>query len=147
MLPFVTNYGIELPFVALYDSMWPCMIFCGCAFVALLSCIAFSWSCMALEWTFMAFYGRLWQNTDFNGLVSSFLAVIDPNSFGLVFLLGRFRGWVTVLTLISKNPWPLTFEFWSSMEHGCKFNMSLVLTCWPHISNCNVLLLFDPFTL
>ena len=77
MLPFVTNYGIELPFVALYDSMWPCMIFFGRACVALLSCIAFLWSCMALEWTCMAlewtcmaFYGRLWQNTDFNGLVS-----------------------------------------------------------------------------
>ena len=30
------------------------------------------------------FYGRLWQNIDFIGLVSSLLAVIDPNSFGLV---------------------------------------------------------------
>ena len=45
---FVTNYVIELPFVALYGSMWPCMIFCGRVCVALLSFIAFSWSCMAL---------------------------------------------------------------------------------------------------
>ena len=32
----------------------------------------------------MATYGLLWQNIDLIGLVSSFLAVIDPNSFGLV---------------------------------------------------------------
>ena len=36
------------------------------------------WHCMALyglKWNFMVLYGRL----------SSFLAVIDPNSFGLVY--------------------------------------------------------------
>ena len=38
------------------------------------------WSCMVLY----VFYGLLWQNIDLIGLVSSFLAVIDPNSFGLV---------------------------------------------------------------
>ena len=32
----------------------------------------------------MVLYGLLWQNIDLIGLVSSFLAVIDPNSFGLV---------------------------------------------------------------
>ena len=40
-----------------------------------------------LLWHFIAFYGYnglLWQNFDLIGLVSSFLAVIDPNSFGLV---------------------------------------------------------------
>ena len=44
-----------------------------------------------LLWPFMAFYGHIivfyglsWQNIDLIGLVPSFLAVIDPNSFGLV---------------------------------------------------------------
>ena len=64
------------PYVVLFGRMWPCMIFCGRICVNLSSCMAFSWSCMA-------FYGRLWQNINFIGLVS-FLAVIDPNSFGLV---------------------------------------------------------------
>ena len=32
----------------------------------------------------MAIYGLLWQNIDLIRLVSSFLAVIDPNSFDLV---------------------------------------------------------------
>ena len=42
-------------------------------------------------WSYMAFYGHItvfcglsWPNIDLIGLVSSFLAVIDPNSFGLV---------------------------------------------------------------
>ena len=57
-------------------------------------CVAFSdlaWSCMAFLWSYMAFYGRfvvvyglLWQNIDLIGIVLSFLAVIDPNSFDLV---------------------------------------------------------------
>ena len=44
-----------------------------------------------LVWSFMVFYGHFivfyslsWQNVDLIGLVLSFLAVIDPNSFGLV---------------------------------------------------------------
>ena len=44
-----------------------------------------------LLWSYMAFYGHItvfnglsWQNIDLIGLVSSFLKVIDPNSFGLV---------------------------------------------------------------
>ena len=32
------------------------------------------------------FDGLLWQNINLIGLESSYLAVIDPNSFGLVFL-------------------------------------------------------------
>ena len=47
-----------------------------------------------LLWSYMAFYGLLWpfccvlwQNIDLIGIVSYFLPVIDPNSFGLVFAL------------------------------------------------------------
>ena len=38
-----------------------------------------------LLWSYMAFYGLLSQNIDLIGLVLFFLAVIDPNSFGLAF--------------------------------------------------------------
>ena len=34
----------------------------------------------------MVVFGILWQNIDFIGLVSFFLSIIDPNSFGLVYL-------------------------------------------------------------
>ena len=40
-----------------------------------------------LIWPFgilVVFYGLSWQNIDLIGLVSFFLAVIDPNPFGLV---------------------------------------------------------------
>ena len=77
VLPFVTNI------IVLYGRMWPCMAVCGllwsclCRLVVLYGLFNFH----GLVWHF---YGRLWQNVDFIGLVSSFLAVIDPNSFGLV---------------------------------------------------------------
>ena len=61
-----------------------------------------AWSYMALLWPFhgligdfyirfIVVYGLLWQNVDLIGLVSSFLAVIDPNSFGLVSLVKTFH--------------------------------------------------------
>ena len=42
------------------------------------------WSYMAFFGYIIVFYGLSWQNIDLIGLVSSFLAVIDPNSFVLV---------------------------------------------------------------
>ena len=54
-----------------------------------------------LVWSCMAFLWFLWQNIDLNGLESSFLAVIDPNSFVLVFLK-------TILSNIFKT---LTLEY------------------------------------
>ena len=78
MLPSVTNYDIELPFVALCGHMWPCIIFCGRECVTLLSCMALVvWTCMAFLWSFIAKY-------QFCGLVSSFPAIIDPNSLVLL---------------------------------------------------------------
>ena len=81
----MTRYGIELPclpfmygwlYVALYGIIWP--------FVALCGPIWFYCFCVFL-------YGLLWHSYGFqshfmvfNGRISSFLAVIDPNSFGLV---------------------------------------------------------------
>ena len=39
---------------------------------------------MAFYGHFIRLYGLSWQSIDLIGLASSFLAVIDPNSFGLV---------------------------------------------------------------
>ena len=36
----------------------------------------------------MALFGLVWYSMVFYGRISSFLAVIDPNSFGLVLLRG-----------------------------------------------------------
>ena len=60
--PSVTLCGLVGPYVALCGLMWPCVALCG------------------LIWSHMVFYGR----------ISSFLAVIDPNSFGLVLITGTF---------------------------------------------------------
>ena len=68
------NCGIELPRLT-----W--MALCGLASYSLVVFTAINmcglvWSCMASLWPYMVFYGR----------ISSLLAVIDPNSFGLVWL-------------------------------------------------------------
>ena len=55
------------PCVALFDLAWHCVTSCGIV-----------WPFVAFLWSHMAFYGLLWQNIVF------FLAVIDPNSFGLI---------------------------------------------------------------
>ena len=55
--------------MTLFDLFWYFMVFYGL---------------IGLLWPFVAIYGLLWQNIDFIGLLSSFLAVIDPNLFGLV---------------------------------------------------------------
>ena len=64
--------------------MWPCMIF----YVALLSWLAFLWSFIALVWTCMAF---LWSVMAKYRFYWTFIAVIDPNSFGLVNLIWVLR--------------------------------------------------------
>ena len=43
-----------------------------------------AWSSMAFNGRCMVFYDLLSQNIELDGLLLSFLAVIDPNSFGLV---------------------------------------------------------------
>ena len=51
----------------------------------------------------IVFYGRSWQNIDLIGLVSSFLAVIDPNSFGLVLLFKAKLRQIRILTPSNTN--------------------------------------------
>ena len=47
------------------------------------------WRFYGLKWHFMVFYGR----------ISSFLAVIDPNSFGLVTFVRTLKSFVDNLLL------------------------------------------------
>ena len=76
------NYcGLVWPFMVLHDLFWHYMVLNG---------------------LFADFYGLLWQNIDLIGLESSFLAVIDPNSFGLVF---------TVVSLVDKLKGSVMFCF------------------------------------
>ena len=48
----------------------------------------YSYVLYGISWTF---YGLLWQTIDLIGLVSSFLAVMDPNSFRLVSFASDFH--------------------------------------------------------
>ena len=78
--PFVAMYGHAVAFQGhrhvwphstkhvLCDLVWACMALYGLA-----------WRCMAFLWSHMIFYGR----------ILSFLAVIDPNLFGLVLIKMR----------------------------------------------------------
>ena len=54
----------------------------GLGFFTVIDMCGLVWSCMASLWPYMFFYGR----------ISSFLAVIDPNSFGLVDSKKTFLG-------------------------------------------------------
>ena len=66
----MTNALLSRPSVAFKDLLWSCPAFHG------------------IVWPYIVLYGLLWpfMATYRFGLVWSFLAVIDPNSFGLVFL-------------------------------------------------------------
>ena len=59
----INMFGPMWPCVAVCGLVWPCVAFCGLV-----------WSCMVSLWPYVVFHGR----------ISSFLAVIDPNSFDLV---------------------------------------------------------------
>ena len=74
LLSYMSFYGHMLLFIVFYGGFWSCMAFYGLL-----------WSYMAFYGHNIVLYGLSWQNIDLNGLVSSFLAVIDPNSFSLVF--------------------------------------------------------------
>ena len=82
--PFVAFCKIAWSCKVIYSPIWPFMVLDG----LLLSFIVFLWSFYGLLWSF---YGLLWQNIDLLGLESSFLAVIDPNSFGLINLILWFK--------------------------------------------------------
>ena len=94
----VAHYGIELPCLpcmALRGLVWPYVALCGLMWPRMVLMLVLTamtmyglvWPCMALHdlaWTCMAFYGLKWHFMVFYGRISSSLAVIDPNSFGLV---------------------------------------------------------------
>ena len=75
MLSSVAHYDIDTwPHLALYSLMWPHMVFLFFPAMAMCAPIQLSMVLCDLVWSCMAFYGK----------ISYFLAVIDPNSFGLV---------------------------------------------------------------
>ena len=57
----------------------------------------------SLLWPFHCVYCLLWENIDLIGLVSSFLAVIDPNSFDLVPFSPAFFKSCPILEFIDSN--------------------------------------------
>ena len=70
----MTLYGIIWPCMALYGPIWS-------------YCFSRTWPCVAsfdLSWPCVASFDLAWPCVVFYGRISSFLAVIDPNSFGLV---------------------------------------------------------------
>ena len=69
---FVAHCGIELPWLSCMDLSGSRPWLCMCS--------------LELAWHFMACYGLKWHFMVFYGIISSSLAVIDPNSFGLVTL-------------------------------------------------------------
>ena len=71
-----------LPCVALCGLVWPCVGSYGrIIFLRPSTCVALCGFVWPLYGLFMA---SLWPNMFFYGRISSFLAVIDPNSFSLV---------------------------------------------------------------
>ena len=65
-------------FMAMYGLSWPCF-----GRFMVLDGLLGPFYCR------LCVYGLLWENIDLIELVSFFLAVIDPNSFGLVFLMKK----------------------------------------------------------
>ena len=91
VLSSMTHYVIEFPCLT-----W--MALCGLV-----------WSCMASLLPYMGFYGRL----------SSFLAVIDPKSFGLV---PSEKGILMELLQFTR----LQTESWQKVESKCLWHFSLI---------------------
>ena len=93
MLYSVTRYGIEIQCLPFIDGfVWPCMALYGLVwpYVAPYGLIAYHrhglvWPSVFLYGILGPFYGFLSHFMVFYCRISSFLAVIDPNSFRLVF--------------------------------------------------------------
>ena len=77
------QHGLERPIVVFYGLVGSFIVFQGLA-QSFMAFHGFVWPFYGLIWSF---YGLLFENIVLNGLGWSFLAVIDPNSFGLVLLV------------------------------------------------------------
>ena len=82
MWPYVAFYGFMWPYVALYGLLWSCCFTWPFAIVGL---IRLSMALCVLLSSCMAFYGLVTHFKVFYGRILPFLAVIDPNTFGLVY--------------------------------------------------------------
>ena len=96
--PCVASYGL----VAFYGNrhVWPCAALCGLVW--------------PLVWPCMDYYGR----------ILSFLAVIDPNLFGLV------QNWLTFFTQIGRSLPIITQKFKKFMISSTKSNSAEKNMAW-----------------
>ena len=94
-LPCMDLCGFVWPYVASYGLMKPCMALYG--LVGSFCRFSLSWPWLAsfeivrpcviyfdLVWSLWPFYGLIWHFMVGYGRISYFLAIIEPNSFGLV---------------------------------------------------------------
>ena len=92
---WIALYGLVWPCMPLYGLVWPHMVLL-LLFMAIAVCCLIqlsmalwlcdlSWSWRAFLWSYMAFWGFIWHFMVFSGNISSLFAVIDLNSFGLVY--------------------------------------------------------------
>ena len=81
------------------------------------------WPCMALYCLVWPFYGRKWHFIVFYGRILSFLVVIDPNSFVLVFpwMIKALQGIILILQSLI-----LTFDFQISLVIGKELDKMLL---------------------
>ena len=94
--PWATYCGLLWPFMVLYDLVWYFIILYGLIMVL-----------------YGLFYSLIRQNIDLIGIESSFLVVIDPNSFGLVFHRKNFLKHIrTALNALKSDPQPLVKCAW-----------------------------------
>ena len=94
------QHGLERPIVVFYGLVGSFIVFQGLA-QSFMAFHGFVWPFYGLIWSF---YGLLFENIVLNGLGWSFLAVIDPNSFGLVFSKSSCRKSLNVENFFFKCP-------------------------------------------
>ena len=93
--------------MAFNSFMWPCMVLCDLVW-SVRPYIAFFTLYGVIS---MVLHGLLWSHIDFIGLVSSFLGVIDPNSFGLVYVAFHVLG----ALIIQKRNFKRMFQYEKSL--------------------------------
>ena len=117
----IAVYGLMWPCRTLGGLMWPRMVLillftamtmCGLIRISM-DLYSLVWSCLTFYVLVRHFYGLKWHFMVFYGRILSFLAVIDPNSFGLVMYIHckvyvhLFRKWKaynrTIVIQVSKK--------------------------------------------
>ena len=83
----INKFGLVWPCASLCGLVWPCVALFGLVWPCIASLLPLYDLFMASLWPLYGlFMVSLWPYMVFYGKISSFLAVIDPNSFSLVLL-------------------------------------------------------------